>query len=196
MIFALRIDHSFNEVKAFLDAKSIGGFAVREVAGANEHWHFLLEAPLTIKQLRPQLLRAVSALTGNGAYSLTECRDVDKYERYMAKGESEGAGYDLAWRNSIKYNDEKLEELHGSYWKANRLMRKRTSGSVVDYVVDECKRQNIQWNERSKIAEVYIRRQVAHSKPFSKFAAAAVVNVVECLLCPNDQAVQNFAEGI
>lgn len=196
MIFALRIDHSLPEVKAFLDAKNIGGFGVREIAGTNEHWHFLLETSLTIKQLRPQLLRAVPALTGNGAYSLTECRDVDKYERYMVKGESEGAGFEMIWRNSLKYTDDKLEELHASYWQANRQMRKRTAGSVVDHVVDECKRQNIQWNERSKIAEVYIRRQVAHSKPFSKFAAAAVVNVVECLLCPDDQAVQNFAGSI
>ena len=194
-MLSLRIDDCYPEVKAFVELKGYGGFAVREtVQGENEHWHWLIEVPEGVKiaAVRTALNRAVPGLKGNGKYSLTDVRDVDKYERYMCKGESEGVACEVTWRNSMKYNDDKIEELHNAYWAENRKLRKRKSGSVIDHVVDECKRQEVVWHRRSKIAEIYIKYLADSGRPISLFNVRAGVNTVQCALCPDDQAVQNL----
>lgn len=195
-VIALRTDKCFDQVKAWVEKLELTGFAVREVAGGtNEHWHWLLEDSRSRKlnAMRVNFVRAVPECSGNGAYSLSECRDVEKYERYLCKGESEGAGPEVAWSYGLKYNDEKLEALHTEYWQANRNLRKRRATSVMDYVIDESKRRNLNWKDREDIAEVYIRELAARSKPINTFAIKAAVNAVQVALCPDDAAIKLFA---
>lgn len=189
-VYALRIDGHHDKVVQWADKHGLGGFSVREVAGDNEHWHFLLEGEKTIKQLRCSFNREVPELKGNGAYSLTECRDVDKYERYLAKGESEGQMPELAWSNSLKYDNDFISELHDKYWEENRNLKKRKAGSMIDWVVDEAKRQNIRWDEREKLAKVYIRELGARGKPINLFSVRSSINAVQFALCGDDSALE------
>lgn len=195
-VYALRIDCALSEVLAWAAKYEIGGWAVRELATDNEHWHFILYASKTIKQLRCSFNRDCPSLKGNGKYSLTECRDEDKYLRYMAKGSSEGEYPEVVWRHGLEWTEEKVEELHDAYWEANRKLKKRKTGSMIDWLVDECKRAEVHWDNREKIAELYIRELGARGKPINLFAMKANINCVQVQLCPGDDILKVLVERL
>lgn len=214
---ALRIDHSLSDVIQWLNRLGCGGFGVREVsgehppqraeeeagvpqapqAGVNEHWHFLLYTEHDVKSVRSRLLYAVPSLKGNGSYSLTVCRDLDKYIRYMCKGESEGVGCEVVWMHGLEFNDLYFEEQHVAYWAENRKLRKRQrGGALIDSVTDQCKALGVQWTNRSKIAEVYTRELVARGRPLNAFSSKSAINTIQVYLCPDDQALLEFASQL
>lgn len=193
--YALRTDAQYDKVRSWVDAQGFGGFAVREsVAGDNEHWHWLLETDRELHPVRCSFNRAVPELKGNGAYSLTQCRDVDKYVRYLAKGPSEGQAPELAWSNSLLYNQEKLEELHAAYWDENRKLKKRKVGSMIDWVIDECKRAGVVYSDRRRIAEIYIRELGARGKPINLYSIRSNINCVQIALCPDDSVITGLID--
>lgn len=195
---ALRVDKCFPEVKAFIESKGCGGFGVREVAGDNEHWHFVLETDRfkNLQSFRVQLTKAVPGLKGNAAYSATKVEDIDKYYRYLCKGASEGEAAEVAWRNSLLFTDEWISERHAEYWQENKRLKKKRTGSVIDFVVDECRRDGLDWKDREKIAIRYVTEMSKRAKPFNQFAAKAAVNAVQLQLCPDDSAIRMFAEAV
>lgn len=194
---ALRVNKLSMEVNVWLNSKAYSGFGVRETGsgGDNEHWHYLVTLPVGTKlsAFRTAFLRHFPSLKGNGDYSLSACRDVDKYARYCAKGEAEGVAAEVVWRYGLIWTDEKLEELHEAYWGENRRLKKRKQGSMVDRVLDICKERRIAWDAREKISEIYIREVTASAKPLSMFSLRACVNSVQVLLCPTDEALRAFA---
>lgn len=196
--YALRIDSNFSEVRDLVVAKSFTVFAVREVADQNEHWHFYLEGSIKLNSFRASLKRAVPALVGNGRYSVKQCdADVEKYFRYCLKGEGNGAGYEIAWRTGLLWTDDRFEELHQAYWDENeKLKKKLRSGPIVDSVVDECKRTAVDWNDRVKISELYIRELVRRKKPINKFVIKSQCLLVSSLLCPDDSGIINLASEV
>lgn len=192
--YSLRTDKCFDQVKALLESKPIGGWCVREVSGDNEHWHWYLETDLKIQALRNELNRKIPELKGNGAYSLTLVKDLAKYNRYMAKGESANHEPEVAWRNGMRWNDDYIHDLHELFWEENAKLKKRKVGTSVDAAIDTCKGLEILWHERVKIAEVYIKELVSRSKPISTFSVKSAVNVISVKLCPDDEAIKNIAE--
>ena len=108
---ALRTDSEFDAVKAVIVASDYSGFAVREVAGDNEHWHWYLEGDKykTIRSFRTILLRKVPALVGNAGYSLKACDEkYENYWKYMCKGDSEGHGPNIAWSHGLLFSLNRL----------------------------------------------------------------------------------------
>lgn len=195
--YALRTDKAFVAVRDFVVARGYSGFAVREVAGdANEHFHWYLECSLKIAALRMALTRAIPDLRGNAAYSLSECKDAEKYQRYMAKGESDGSGASYAWRHGLLWTDEKLEELHEQYWTENRKLKKRKTGSVFDAVYDKCKADEIRWSHDEAIVEMYIRELVSRDKPINIFAVRNNVALLKVKLCPDDRALKELVDKV
>lgn len=194
-MFALRTDSGLASVKAWADRLELGGFAVREVAGDNEHWHWLLESSKTIKQLRSSLTRDCKELVGNKSYSLTAVKELDKYVRYMSKGESEGVMPEIAWVNSLVYTPEKIKELHEAYWAENKKMKKRSAGTMIDWVVDEAKRQGIAWEKREVLAKMYIRELGVRGKAINLHSIRANLNTVQVALCPDDAALTVLADN-
>lgn len=195
---ALRTDKDFAGVKAFVDSRQMGGFAVREVSGDNEHWHWLLTTDKfkNLQSFRVNLTRAVAELKGNGAYSATAVEDLEKYQRYMCKGNSDGESPEIVWRNSIEYTDDWVSARHADYWKENARLKKRKVGSIMDSVIDDCKRDGVDWKDRSRIAERYVREVSKRSKPLNTFAAKSAVNGIQLALCPDDSAIAMFAETL
>lgn len=191
------VDGAFEAVKDYLNVNSIGGFGVREAEPSNVHYHFLLEGfkeKKDVQAFRVALTRKCPMLKGNGGYSITIVKDLDKYERYITKGASDGEAPQIVWRQSLIYNDAKISELHDAYWAENQKMKKRAAGSMVDFVVDEAKRQCICWSDRHALNMIYIEEMEARSKPLNTFAGKAVINMVQIKLCPTDEAKRQFAE--
>lgn len=194
--YALRIDKEVEKVKTFLGAKGISGWGVREVADQNEHWHFYLETDIKPSSFRVVLKRAVPELAGNGAYSVSDVKDVDKYIRYMAKGEQEGLLPEVVWKHGLLWGDEKVEELHEEYWTTNKSLKKRRAVGVMDWVVDECKRRDVKWDDRRTIGEIYLKELAERSKPINLFAVKSNINLVQVKLCPDDTAINQLAEQL
>lgn len=195
--FALRIDSGLDEVKLWLAKYSLGGWCVREtVTGSNEHWHFHLVSDKTIKQLRCSFNRECPSLKGNGKYSLTDCRDVEKYDKYMAKGECEGQLPECVWTHGLDYSSEKISDLHDAYWLENRKLKKRKAGSYIDHVVDEAKRQNVRWDDRMELSKIYIRMLGAAGKPINLFSIRSNLNAVQYALCPDDACLEALAARV
>lgn len=195
--YALRVDDAFSVVLAWVNREGFGGFAVREtVAGENQHWHWLLQTDKELHPVRCSFNRAVPELKGNGKYSLTVVRDLPKYELYLCKGDSEGQMPEIAWRNSIFYTEQKIEELHEQYWVTNRALKKRKLGSMIDWVIDEAKRQNVVWSNREKLAEIYIRELGARGKPINLYSIRSNLNSVQVALCPDDTVLKALVEKV
>lgn len=194
---ALRIDGCFDDVIKWADKWHLGGFAVREtVAGENQHWHFVLEGPKSLKQLRSSFNREVPGLTGNGAYSLTQVKDIEKYLRYLCKGGGEGQLPEISWTNSLIYTSDKISELHDAYWSENKKLKKRKAGSMIDWIVDEAKRRAIQYHARDKLAEMYIRELAERGKPINLYSIKSNLNTAQFLLCPDDSILRSLTDHV
>lgn len=196
---ALRTDDCFDGVLAWVDKHGFGGFAVREGDGTdNPHVHWLLfVANKTLKAVRSLFNRELPDLRGNGKYSMSEVDDLDKYVRYLCKGESDYVLPVVAWRNTLTYDDAKVKELHSAYWEENKKIRKkRIRGSAIDAVIDICKDEQIHWNDRRKIAEKYIRMLGEQGRPINLFSMKANINAVQVALCPDDTIVNALVDRL
>lgn len=199
---ALRTDKDFDSVKNFLVEKGYSGFAVRETTegGNNEHWHWYLEGDKyrNMQTFRVNLTKAVTVLKGNGAYSAKECdEEVEKYWRYMCKGEAEGAGAEVAWRHGMLWTDERIEELHQAYWAQNVQARKRKLPAIADVVLEACKRAAVHWDDRREIFRQYIIELHKRDKPINLFQVKSNVNLLMIKLAPQaDDAIQSLLNQV
>lgn len=199
--YCLRIDGALQAVLAWIAAVGVNGWAVREVAstpegGDNEHWHFHLWGDKTIKQLRCTFNRQVPELKGNGAYSLTLCRDADKYDRYMAKGVDEHSMPDVAFSSCLTYNDDQIKILHDEYWAENKKMKRKAAASMIDFTIDEAKARRIDWQDRQKLSEIYIKEIGDRGKPINLFSTRSNLNAVQYALCPDDSFLKILCERV
>lgn len=193
---AARIDKEMVAFNSFLSSKNISGFGVREVAGDNEHWHYYIETLLKPTSLRVLLKRAVPGLQGNGAYSIADVKDVDKYLRYICKGSSDNVLPEVCWKFGPLWTEEKFSELHDEYWTENARIKKRRTEAVIDVVIDKCKHEGIAWDERAAISEEYIKELVDRSKPINIYSVKSAVNLIQIKLCPDDSAIKQLASQI
>lgn len=194
--YAVRIDKELQKFIGFLDSKNISGFGVREVSGDNEHWHFYIETLIKSSSFRVLVKRAVPEFKGNGSYSVSDVKDLDKYMRYICKGDGPNLLPEVSWKLGPLWTDERFEELHTEYWEANARMKKRRTESITDVVIDVCKEKNIAWDDRTAIAEEYIRETVARSKPINIYSVKSNVNLIQVKLCPNDDAIYMLASQV
>ena len=194
--YAVRIDKCFDEFKAFIESRQISGWCVREVADSGEHWHWYLETDVKPTSMRVLIKRSCPELKGNGAYSVSEVKDLEKYCRYMAKGEQEGLLPQVAWKFGLMWTDEKIEELHEEYWTTNKSLKKRRTVGVLDWVVDKCKEDAVQWDDRKAIGEIYIKELADRSKPINIYAVKSAVNLIQVKLCPDDTAIKQLSEQL
>jgi hypothetical protein len=193
---ALRTDKEFDLVKDFLETRGYSGFCVRETTegGNNEHYHWFLEGDKykNMQVFRVNLTKTVPGLKGNGAYSAKQCdADVEKYWRYMCKGEAEGAGPEVAWKHGLLWTDERFEELHQAYWANAPQARKRKLPAVADTVFETCRAKRVAWDDRRTIFEEYIKELYSRDKPINLFMIRSNVNLLQLKLAPNvDDGVQ------
>lgn len=203
--YSLRVDDGDGIRQALLAfLGSCGGsyLAVAEDSGENRHYHCYFEDRRKIGAVRKAVQRL--GQIGNGGYSLKLCdSSYERYLQYMCKGESELLQPECVGKHGLLFTDEQLKEWHDRYWvdndqiRANRLKRKKiTSASVVEKLEEEAKNKGVAWSNRQLLAEIYINMQTEARKGISVHAARAVVNTVQVLLCPDDEAVRRLAEDV
>lgn len=193
---AIRIDAEVSKTKQWFDDRSFAGFGVREISGDNEHWHFYVETKLKPDSFRVLLKREVPELKGNGGYSVAECRDEEKYWRYMSKGDGKGILPETVWKGGLAWTDERIEELHEAYWEENATLKKRRTESIIDVVLFRCKEKKLAWDSRSYIAEEYIKELVARKKPINIYSVRSNVNLIQVELCHDDSAIKMLSEQV
>lgn len=204
-VFALRVDcrdiDVVNRLLSWLEADGGAWFAVLEGGEDNPHIHAVLHSGKKIATLRQSFNRAFPDCTGNGAYSLTGVVDLDKYHRYMCKGDGPDAceGPQVVGAYGVQYTDEWLCQQHEAYWDENRAIaeaKKAKALPLLDEVAALCRDANVRWDHDQQIAALLIREQVRRGKALNTFALRSQVNLLKVMLCPDDRAVDHLAEKV
>jgi len=196
---AIRIDgQSASELIAFCDKDGGAYFIVKELEGSNPHFHCVLHSVRKLSAVRTALKRAMPGLNGNGSYSVSAVRDLEKYQRYMSKGESSEVLPVVSGAQGFQYaSAEWLQETHDAYWDENgQIMAARKRKHIIETVLLTCKEAKYEWTSRSLIAAAYIKELVSRDKPINIFAAKSAVNLIQVKLCPNDNAIDDLASTI
>jgi len=193
-MFALRIDLALQLVLTWLSEIGASGFGVREtVDGANEHWHFAIRSDKKEQALRKGFLKAVPGVRGNGGYSLAVCRDEERYERYLCKGNSKDELPEIIWSHGFDATADRIKNIHDEYWNENSAFeRRKRKLPVMDSVLAICKERRVKWDDRTAIADNYIRELVLRAKPINLFSVRTAINSIQVGLCPNDEAVSEL----
>lgn len=162
---------------------SLGGayWIVREGGVANPHLHVHLTTTQKLNSVRQAFKRRFPDHSGNGHYSIKQCdEDVEGYDRYMAKGESEGDDPIVIARQGALLTLEYIAELHKEYWAVNQELRKKRrkklNGAVTDQLLQRCLDRGIK--SKGGIAVVYLELIKESGRPLNIFAAKAAVNAI------------------
>lgn len=193
--YAIRLDgQSSEKLIEWLEADGGAYLVVKELEDSNPHFHVCLHSKRTIQAVRMSFKRAVPEAAGNGSYSISAVRDLDKYHRYMMKGESASVHAQVVAAKGIQYNQEWFQDQHDLYWNENQqLQEDRRDMKVSEAVLAACKEKNVEWSNREKIGEMYIRELVARDKPINLFSIRAAVCLLQVQLCPDDSAILDLA---
>lgn len=199
LTLAIRVDGDQHRQK-LRDFLSSDGAAlcVREtVDGENPHYHAVLHTDRKIAAVRMALKRCLG-VTGNGEYSVAQVKDLARYQRYMLKGDAKGVLPEIVIAIGMIYqSDSWVEEQHDAYWEENAtLVKKRALEPVPAAVLSQCKEANVAWDRRDRIAEIYIRELVTRNKAINLFSLKSNVNLIQCQLCPGDQAIEDLARQV
>jgi len=194
--YAIRIDgNSSEELVKFLTEDGGSYLVVKELEGTNPHYHAVIHTKRKLQAFRMAFRRQFPELRGNGAYSISDVRDLAKYERYMMKGDSDSVLPTVVASNGVQYTTDWIMETHAAYWEQNADMVQRRTAEmkVPEAVLQACKDAAVQWGNREKICELYIRELVRRDKPINIFALKSSVNLIQVKLCPDDRAILDLA---
>lgn len=198
MLYAIRIDISARisteTVADWLADLGTGYLCVREGGSENPHVHIIVAWDKTTRGLRKNFLTRFPSCNGNGSYSLTEVKDEAKYNRYLCKGAGLGSPPQVVCRNGLLYTDEWIETQHAAFYEhaPNPKSKKR----LLDFVYDTCQEAALDWHDRQGIARVYIKECMSRKQGINCFQAKSAVNLIQCLLCPTDAAVEDLISTI
>lgn len=168
---------------------------VKELEDSNPHYHGVIHTSKKIAAFRAALKRAMPELNGNGSYSVSQVRELEKYQRYMLKGESRAVGPDIVASYGLTYSDDEWRaERHDAFWdEADEITRRRKARPVVEEVLAMCREKRLHWQDRSSIAEIYIRTLVQRDKAINLYSVKSSVNLIQVKLCPDDSAIKDLA---
>lgn len=195
-VLAIRLDGGdATKLVEVLSADGGAFLVVKEVADNNPHFHGVLHTTKKLPAFRAALKRAMPELNGNGAYSVSTVRELEKYQRYMLKGESRALDPDVIAYNGITYSDpEWRAERHDAYWDENdEITRKRKAGSIMDDVMAACKEKRIAFDNREAIAKLYITELVQRNKAINLYSVKSSVSLIQAKLCPDDSFISELA---
>lgn len=196
---AIRLDgQDPSDLINFLEDDGGAFLIVKEVAGDNHHFHAVVRSRRAVQPFRMAFKRAMPQLAGNGAYSIAVVRELDKYHRYLCKGDALGVWPEVVGANGIQYQDLEWQNAqHEAYWSENsRLAGERRNLNVLDASYNALRDRNVQWHNREEIARVYIREVVARGKSINTFACRSAVNLLSVRLCPDDSALDELARVV
>lgn len=202
--FALRVDCAgASDAWSVVDwLKQCGGSyaVVAECEGQNSHVHAILFDTRRIEAIRQDFRRKLPQFAGNSAYSLTLVTDIDKYERYIAKGTRDD-GPDVVSTYGVLYDSPEFwADRHLRYWDENenieRARRARSVGSVLDEALAIARHNSIIWSREEELAKIILRIMRERNKAVNTFQVRSQVNLLMMHLCPDDQALDRLASAV
>lgn len=169
---------------------------VQEKLEENPHFHVYLRTTRKPQAIRVALKRAIEGLNGNGSYSVSVCRDVQRYYQYILKGESRHERPIVTAANGMQHtNEDWRNEQHAAYWDENEeTARRRKLVPVAEAVLQACKDSNVKWDDAERIAEFYIRELHSRNKAINIFSVRSYIALLQCKLCPDDSAIKALAQ--
>lgn len=194
-VYAIRIDGQFTDpIKQFFEKDGGAYLVVKELEDSNPHMHGVLHSDRKPQAVRMAIKRAIPG-AGNGAYSCAPVKDLDKYQRYMMKGASKETGAEVLASYGLEYGDPEWQATaHEAYWEENdRISKRRKLENIDDVVVELVRQAGIDWSNREKLAEVYIRELSSRNKPINLFSLRSKLNLLQIKLCPDDRAITDLA---
>lgn len=194
--YALRVDvtqEHDEELKIYLENLDGGCMATLEMEHENRHVHVLFYSSKKIQALRTQLIRKLPWCVGNAGYSMSKVTDLQKYKAYICKGDGPEDPPQHFYHKGVEFGETWINEHHTSYYLMPCRAPKR---NLIEYVEAEAKRQCLAWTDRSLIAQIYIKELVLQKKSINFYSVKNAVNLIECLLCPDDAAINNISAGI
>lgn len=187
--YAIRFDQPSESVKEWL--KNAGGhISFIEGGSDNPHIHVLLYSAKSLAALRKDIQRKFGHL-GNGGYSITVVRDLDKYERYICKGAGSGQLPCLFSKHLVDYDEEWIQTRHEKYYEIQEA--ESCQRTVLEEVEHQCRQENVEWDDRLVICKKYIKELVKRRKCINNFAVKGGVNLIQCSLCQTEEAVNALA---
>lgn len=198
-IFAIRLDG--NDPNKLIDVlKADGGayLVVKEMEGVNPHYHGVIHTTKKLPAFRAALKRAMPELNGNKSYSVSGVRELEKYQRYMLKGEARATAPDIVGGYGITYQDQEwLDERHDAFWdEADEITRRRKARPVAEDVLAACRTARINYKDREKIAEMYIRELVDRNKAINLYSVKSSVSLIQAKLCPDDSFIKDLVNYV
>lgn len=193
---AIRFDgESAEELIKFLEADGGSFLVVKELENSNPHFHVVLHTRRKPQAVRMAFRRQFPDAAGNAGYSISTVRDLQKYHRYMMKGDSAAVNAHVVAANGVQYaNAVWQKEQHDAYWAVNQELREADDRRpVAEVVLQACRTANVDWSNRERIAEMYIRELVVRDKPINLFSIRSAVSLLQVKLCPDDKAILDLA---
>lgn len=193
--YSIRVDgNDTGKVLEWLATDGGAYMVVKELHDSNPHMHVVLHSKKKIQPLRMSFRRKFPELSGNGGYSITAVRDLDKYMRYMCKGPDEDSLPDVVGAQGVAYSADAIHEWHVRYWDTNAQLGRRAAAlPVAACVLQQAKDAGLAWSNREALAELYIRELVARDKTINLYAVKGAVSLLQCKLCPDDTAIKDIA---
>lgn len=193
--YSIRVDGSDSgKLIEWLTQDGGAYLVVKEKHDDNPHFHIVLHSKKKIQPLRMSFRRKFPEHSGNGGYSIIPVRDLDKYHRYICKGADRETEPDVVGSNGMRYGADSIREWHARYWSAAEERQRGVSSlPVADCVLEKLKEAAVNWSNRERIAEEYIRELLARNKSINLHAVKAAVSLIQCKLCPDDSAIKDLA---
>lgn len=198
-VVAIRVDGDSyrDKLRDFLSSDG-GSLCVREtVDGDNPHYHAVLHSERKVPAIRMALKRALG-LNGNGDYSVAEVRDLPKYLRYMMKGACAEVGPEVIMAVGMEYGNADWQRgQHAAFWAdASADRRKRKLEPIMEATYKTCLDEGVSYDQRDRIAKIYIRGLIDRDRPINIFSAKSAINLLQCKLCPDDSALDNLVASV
>lgn len=191
----LKTDGDSSAILALLD--SLGGsyWVVREGGTTNAHAHIHWKGDKTLPAVRAAFKRKFPGHVGNGGYSIKQCdADVEGYDRYMAKGDTEDSDPIILGRQGIPYTLEAIAQWHTDYWEVNQELlkkrRKKLKGAVADQLLQRCRDKGLA--SKGAIGREYLSMVKESNMSLNIFAGKAAINTVWLQQCKDSTAFNSL----
>lgn len=193
---AIRLDSSESaDLVRFLSADGGAYIVVAEKLEENPHFHVYLRTTRKPNAVRVALKRAIPGLNGNGSYSVSVVRDVQRYYQYIMKGESREEVPVVEAAHGMEHCSEDWRKvMHDAYWDENEeTARRRKLLPVAEAVLAQCKEAKIRWDDIEGIGKIYIRELVRRDKAINIFSVKSNCYLIQVKLCPDESAIELLA---
>lgn len=197
--YALRLDSAdSSKLVEFLQKDGGAFYIVRELEDSNPHFHAYVHSKRKLPAFRSAFVRAcLDAARGNGAYSITAVRDLDKYHRYCSKGASSSEEPSVVQFAGLQFTPEWFSARHEEYWATNaELNERRRALPVWESVLQACREAGTAWTDKRSIALIYLRELASRDKPINIFSVRSCVSLISVKLCPDDSALEDLANSV